>query len=64
MGRGGLPRYEGAVTLSRVVGTAPPGGQVAINDPWRITGKLKATTASALVEQLDVQYGPDVRRFT
>jgi hypothetical protein len=52
------------VTLSRVVGTAPPGGQVAINDPWRITGKLKATTASALVEQLDVQYGPDVRRFT
>jgi hypothetical protein len=57
----GSPRYEGAVTLSRVVGTALPGGQVAINDPWRITGKLKATTASALVRELDLQYGPDVR---
>ncbi len=58
---GGSPRYEGAVTLSRVVGIATPGGQVAINDPWQMTGKLKATTTSALVEQLDVAYGSEVR---
>ena len=49
----GSPRYEGAVTLSRVVGTAVPGGRVTINDPWRMTGKLKATAKTGLIEQLD-----------
>jgi len=57
----GSPRYDGAVTLSRVVGTALAGGRVAINDPWKVTGKLKATSSSALVEQLDFQYGPEPR---
>jgi uncharacterized protein involved in outer membrane biogenesis len=57
----GSPRYEGAATLSRVVGTALPGGRVAINDPWKITGRLKATAKSATVEQLDLQYGPESR---
>jgi uncharacterized protein involved in outer membrane biogenesis len=57
----GSPRYEGTATLSRVVGTALPGGQVAINDPWKIAGKLKITAANALLDQLDLQYGPDVR---
>jgi uncharacterized protein involved in outer membrane biogenesis len=57
------PRYEGAATLSRVVGTALPGGRVAINDPWKVTGKLTATAASAVVKELDLQYGPDVRSF-
>ena len=57
----GTPRYEGTATLTRVVGTALPGGQVAINDPWKIAGKLKVTAANALIDQLDLQYGPDVR---
>jgi uncharacterized protein involved in outer membrane biogenesis len=62
----GAPRYEGVMTLSRVVGTASPGGQVAMNDPWKVTGKVKAGVASAAIEQLDMQYGPEVRsvRFT
>jgi hypothetical protein len=57
----GAPRYEGAATLTRVVGTALPGGQVAINDPWKIAGKLKVSSANALFDELDLQYGPDVR---
>jgi uncharacterized protein involved in outer membrane biogenesis len=62
----GSPRFEGAVTLSRVVGTALPGGRVIINEPWKIAGKLKATGKSAAVEQLELQYGPESRlvRFT
>jgi uncharacterized protein involved in outer membrane biogenesis len=58
-----VPRYEGAATLSRVAGTLLPGGRVAINNAWKVTGKLTATAASAVVKELDLQYGPDVRSF-
>jgi uncharacterized protein involved in outer membrane biogenesis len=57
----GAPRYEGALMLSRVVGTALPDGQVTINEPWKVVGKLKATPRSAVVEQLELQYGPESR---
>ncbi len=57
----GSPRYDGAVALARVVGTASPGGLVTMNDPWKVTGKVKATSSSTVVEQLDFQYGPEVR---
>ena len=58
---GGSPRFEGAATLSRIVGTALPGGQVTINDPWKVFGKIKATTKSVLVDQLELLYGPESR---
>ena len=57
----GSPRYEGAATLSRVVGTALPDGRVTVNDPWKITGKVKATAKTVLVEQLELLYGPESR---
>jgi uncharacterized protein involved in outer membrane biogenesis len=57
----GSPRYEGGASLSRVVGTTLPGGRATINDPWKVTGKLKATAAGAAAQELDVQYGPDIR---
>jgi large subunit ribosomal protein L24 len=57
----GSPRYEGTATLTRVVGTALPSGEVAINDPWKIASKVKVTAANARLDQLDLQYGPDVR---
>jgi uncharacterized protein involved in outer membrane biogenesis len=57
----GSPRYEGAATLSRVVGTALPGGQVTINDPWKAFGKIKATAKTVLVDQLELLYGPESR---
>jgi large subunit ribosomal protein L24 len=58
---GGLPRFEGAATLSRVVGTAFPGGRVTVNDPWKISGKIKATAKTVLVDQLELLYGPESR---
>jgi large subunit ribosomal protein L24 len=58
---GGSPRFEGAATLSRVVGTALPGGRVAVNDPWRVSGKIKATATTLLVDQLEWLYGPEAR---
>jgi uncharacterized protein involved in outer membrane biogenesis len=57
----GSPRFEGAATLSRVVGTALPGGRVTVNDPWRIFGKIKATARTVLVDQLELLYGPESR---
>jgi uncharacterized protein involved in outer membrane biogenesis len=58
---GGSPRFEGAATLSRVVGTALPGGRVTINDPWKVSGKIKATSKSMLVGQLELLYGQESR---
>jgi uncharacterized protein involved in outer membrane biogenesis len=58
---GGSPRFEGAATLSRVVGTALPGGRVTVNDPWKISGKIKATAKTVLVDQLELLYGPESR---
>ena len=58
---GGSPRYEGAGTLSRVVGTADADGRVILNDPWKVTGKIKATTNTVLVDQMEMLYGPEAR---
>ena len=57
----GSPRFEGAATLSRVVGTALPGGRVTVNDPWKVFGKIKATAKTVLVDQLELLYGPESR---
>jgi uncharacterized protein involved in outer membrane biogenesis len=56
---GGSPRFEGAATLSRIVGAALPGGRVAINDPWKASGKIKATAKTLLVDQLELLYGQE-----
>jgi len=55
------PRFEGAVTLSRVVGLALPDGTSAINEPWKVTAKLKATSAAATLDDLGFEYGPEAR---
>lgn len=57
---GGSPRFEGAASLSRVVGTTLPGGRVTINDPWKVSGKIKATS-KAVVGQLELLYGQESR---
>jgi large subunit ribosomal protein L24 len=57
---GGSPRFEGAATLSRVVGTTLPGGRFTINDPWKVSGKIKATS-KAVVGQLELLYGQESR---
>ncbi len=52
------PRFEGAVTLVGPAGpgTAPSG---ATRPPWRLSGKLKANSTAARLEQLEASYGPD-----
>jgi uncharacterized protein involved in outer membrane biogenesis len=58
---GGSPRFEGAATLSRIAGTALPGGRVAINDPWKVAAKIKVTSKTMLVSQLELLYGQESR---
>ncbi len=59
---GDAPRFEGTLTLVRpvVAGTAAARpGVMAV--PWRLTSRVKATSARALLENVEYQYGPDER---
>jgi uncharacterized protein involved in outer membrane biogenesis len=58
---GGLPRFEGTVQLARAVGRAPAGAGSVIIEPWRVTSHIKGDSASAVLEQIEFQYGPDER---
>jgi large subunit ribosomal protein L24 len=58
---GDAPRFEGAMTVSRVVGAALPDGTTALHEPWKVTAKVKATSAGAAVDDLEFQYGPEAR---
>lgn len=57
----GVPRFEGTVTLTRPVSAAPAGGKTALNDPWRASARVAATPASATLDQIEMQFGPDER---
>ena len=54
-------RYEGSASLSRVAGLAVAGGRAVLGDPWRASAKVKATAARAVLEQVEVAYGPEER---
>ena len=58
---GGVPQFAGTFTLARLVGVTLSNGQRVMSDPWRATGTIKATPASAKLEDLALQYGPDER---
>jgi large subunit ribosomal protein L24 len=55
---GGAPSFEGTVSLARPVGVAKRGG-VEVTQPWRLSGKVKATAQSALMDNLEFQYGSE-----
>jgi len=57
----GAPRFDGTVTVARIAGLARSGAPAAFNDPWRVTSHVTATQVSALLDQVDVQYGPEER---
>ena len=57
----GGPAFDGTLALSRPAGVAPASGRGVAAVPWRASGRVKATSANALFEQLDVQYGPEGR---
>ncbi|MEA2950238.1 MAG: hypothetical protein QOI40_5568, partial [Alphaproteobacteria bacterium] len=57
----GTPRFEGNVQFARAVGRAPADAATLITEPWRFTSKVKGDGASAVLEQIEFQYGPDDR---
>jgi len=57
----GSPKFDGGVTFIRPVGTVLASGRAVVNEPWRLTARVKAGSASALFEQIDFQYGPEDR---
>ncbi len=66
----GDPRFDGAVSISRPVGIGSRGGAPSAQDltqpltqPWRLSGKIKASAQSALVQNVDFLYGSEDRGF-
>jgi uncharacterized protein involved in outer membrane biogenesis len=57
----GAPRYEGTATLVRPVGLVLADGKKLVSEPWRLASHIKANATSALLEQLEFQYGPEER---
>ena len=55
------PRFDGNLAVSRPAGTERAGGKAVANEPWRVAGKVKATSAAALLENIEFQYGPEER---
>jgi len=59
---GGEPRFDGTLSLSQPVGISSRGtaqsGQ-ALSQPWRVSGKIKASAQSALIENIEFQYGSE-----
>ena len=49
------------MALARPVGVTLARGERVMSDPWQLTGKLRATAASALLQDLALQYGPEER---
>ncbi len=59
---GGQPRFDGTLSLTRPVGIASRSAAQltqTLSQPWRVSGKIKATAASALMEQFEFQYGSE-----
>ncbi|MCX7314988.1 MAG: AsmA family protein [Alphaproteobacteria bacterium] len=59
-----VPRFDGALTLSRPAGVLTAGGKAVTLEPWKLTSKVKAGTSSALLDEVAFQYGPDERSAT
>lgn len=57
----GVPRLEGNLTVARPAGIANGAGRGSVAEPWRATARIKASPASVLFEQVEVQYGPEER---
>ena len=53
------PSYEGTLTFAGPPGAAAANDTAAATDPWRATSHVKVTPAGALLEDVDLQYGPD-----
>ncbi len=59
---GGEPRFDGTLNVSQSVGissrAAAQSGD-AVSQPWRVSGKIKASGQSALIENIEFLYGSE-----
>ncbi|MCF8477449.1 MAG: AsmA family protein, partial [Pseudolabrys sp.] len=55
---GGEPKFDGSLSLRKPVGIDARAG-ARLTQPWKLSGKLKANAKSALMEQVEFQYGSD-----
>ena len=55
---GAEPTFDGTLSLTRPVGIAARNA-AELAQPWRLSGKVKVSAASALMEQFEFQYGSD-----
>jgi large subunit ribosomal protein L24 len=55
------PRFEGSLSMSRPAGSVKASGRTVAHEPWKLSGKVKADAQSALLEQVEFQYGPEER---
>jgi uncharacterized protein involved in outer membrane biogenesis len=56
---GDVPEFIGTLNLARPAGAVDASGHGVAFVPWRATGQIKASPASALIQQGEFQYGPD-----
>ena len=59
---GAEPKFDGTLSLTRPVGIASRSGAQkteTLSQPWRVSGKIKVSAASALMEQFEFQYGSE-----
>lgn len=57
----GRPQFDGSLALARPAGVTLARGDRVMSDPWQLTGKVRATSASASLQDLALQYGPEER---
>jgi large subunit ribosomal protein L24 len=55
---GAEPNFDGTLSLARPVGIAARGAE-QLTQPWRVSGKIKASAASALMQEFEFQYGSE-----
>jgi large subunit ribosomal protein L24 len=54
----GVPRFEGAVALSRPAGTVLASGKAVAHEPWKLSAKVKTGAKWAALSEIVFQYGP------
>jgi uncharacterized protein involved in outer membrane biogenesis len=59
----GAPHFDGKLNLTRPVGIAV-GSKNQLSQPWNITGKIKVSSTSALMQDLQFKYGSEDKGFT
>ncbi|MGH6665764.1 MAG: AsmA-like C-terminal region-containing protein, partial [Pseudolabrys sp.] len=59
---GAEPKFDGTLNLTRPVGIASRSAE-QLTQPWRVSGKIKITAASALMQQFEFRYGSEAQGF-